>query len=169
MVRRTGAWLDYDGFGPFGDGTFDAEGKGMPEEQVVGEAVVVSVDGGVVTFDRALPAGDLAYLGEPAGLPGDGEDAAARAGAPGFGFARVMVGPDGERMAPHFLAVDVASDNRLLPQTEWTSEHRFDGDCEAPEVRAILLHRAYPLALARERGWALEESVMVDVRLEVVR
>jgi hypothetical protein len=162
-VIAVDGWRDYQGFGPFGDGSFDAEAKGLPAERLVGEATILSVDGdGAVTLDAPLPPGDRAYRVDPAGLPADGEAAGAAAGAPGFGFARVMVGADGARMVPHFLAVDVASDNRLLPQSEWTSEHTFAPGCEAPEVEAVLYHRAYPLELAAERGWTLSESRMTS-------
>lgn len=162
VVRRTGRWLDYEGHGPFGDGSFDAEAKGMAEEEVAGFATIVSVAGDRVTFDRALPTGDVAYRGSAAELPADGDEARAVAGAPGFAFARVLVGADGARMVPHFQAVDVASDNRLLPQQAWTSTHTFAAPCAEPEVRAVLVHRAWPLALANERGWPLTESVMAE-------
>lgn len=153
VVRRTGAFHDYVGHGPFGDGTFDAAAKGLPIEEVVGEAVVVSVDGDVPTFDRALPDGDVAYRGRGDHL----------AGAPGFAFARVLVGADGRRMVPHFAAVDVASDNRLLPQQSYTTTHRFAATCEDPVVHAVLVHRAYPPGLVDERGWTATSSVMVEV------
>src|SRR5690606_447275 len=86
------------------------------------------------------------------------------AGAAGTGFARVLVGADGDRMVPHFLAVDVASDNRLLPGGAAETTHRFAAPCADPEVRATLIHRAVPLALARERGWATDDAVMVEVK-----
>jgi hypothetical protein len=162
VVRRTGEWLDYAGYGPFGDGSFDAQAKGMPVEEVVGEATIVAVDDGAVQFDVSLPDGDVAYLGWPAALPEDGDEARPVAGAPGFAFARVLVGADGTRMVPHHLAVDVASDNRLLPQASWTSQHQFAADCTEPEVRAVLVHRAWPVSLATERGWPLTESVMAE-------
>jgi hypothetical protein len=63
-------------------------------------------------------------------------------------------------MVPHFAAVDVASDNRLAPDGEWTSEHRFATPCAEPEVSAVLTWRRYPLPLARERGWELTEGLM---------
>ncbi|MFZ5479960.1 MAG: hypothetical protein ACOZNI_24560 [Myxococcota bacterium] len=160
-VRRTGEWVDYEGFGAFGDGTFSAEEKGLPVEEVVGSANVVAVAGDTVTLDAELPAADVYYRGEPA-QPTDGADAAMVAGAPGFAFARVLVDAAGERMVPHFLAVDVASDNRLLPQAAWTTEHVFAASCDAPEVHATLVHRAWPPGLARARGWALTESVMAE-------
>ncbi len=76
-----------------------------------------------------------------------------------------MVGADGKRSVPHFQAVDVASENRLPYQGSSTSTHEFASTCEAPEVSARLVYRAYPLALARERGWALAEVVMVESKL----
>ena len=153
VVAVTGTWVDYEGYGPFGDGTFTAAEKGLAAEAYVGEAAVTAVDDEVVTLSTPLPAGDRAYLAR-----GD-----ALAGEPGFAFARVLVGADGERMVPHFDAVDVASDNRLLPQASWTSTHTFAAaTCAAPTVRATLLHRNYPWRLAAERGWALVDLVMAE-------
>lgn len=146
MIRRTGAWLDYTGFGPFGDGTFDAVQKGMPAEEWLGDFAV----------GETLPAGNLAY--RIAG--GD------YAGAPGFGFARVTVGADGERGVPGFRAVDVASDNRLLPRGAWTSTVRFDGsDCPDARVEATLLHRNYATPEAARRGWTITDQVMASVEV----
>lgn len=162
VVRRSGEWRDYEGYGPFGDGRFEAEDKGLPVEEVVGQATIISMDGERASFDRALPDGELAYRGEGAGLPEDGDPVTARAGAPGVAFERVTVGPDGARGVPSFLAVDIASDNRLLPQQSWTSEHRFAPDCPEPEVIGRLLYRAYPLGLARERGWEAAEVLMTE-------
>lgn len=153
VVRRTGAWHDYEGFGAFGDGRFDAAGKGLPAEEIAGQATVVAVSGDVVTLDRALPAGDVAYLTR------DGYDA----GAPGFAFARVLADGSGRTMVPHYAAVDVVADNRLMPQQEWTSTHRFRTTCADPQVTARLIHRPFPTALVEERGWDRAEQVMVQV------
>ena len=162
VVERTGAWHDYSGFGPFGD-RFTAAEKGMPVEHVVGSATVTATKGDVASFDTPLPSGDIAYR-VSAGWPEHEAASLPAAGAPGFAFARVLADADGNRMVPHFRAVDVVSDNRLLPQSDWTSTHRFTSPCKAPEVEAVLVHRAFPLDLAAERGWELTESVMVEVR-----
>jgi hypothetical protein len=106
-----------------------------------------------VTFDTPLPDGDLAYRVGPE----------ARAGEPGFGFARVLTGKDGQEMVPHFMAVDVKSDNRLLPQKSYLSSHTFASSCETPVVEARLYHRAYPFDLAKQRGWPLKETLMTEV------
>lgn len=150
-VARRAGWHDYTGFGPFGD-RFTAEEKGLPILEWAGEATITAVDGDVVTLDRPLPEGDVAWR----------VSADTWAGAPGFGFARVLVGPDGARMVPHFLAVDVASDNRLLPGAAWTSTHRFAATCDTPTVHATLVHRNYPYSLAKERGWAVTDQVMAE-------
>lgn len=157
VTKFTGQYHDYSGFGPFGDGTFDATAKGLPVEEVVGTATVVSVDDDTVTFDNELPAGDVAYLVEAA--PED-DSWANLAGTPGFGFARVLTGPDGRRMVPHFLAVDVASDNRLLPGKPWTTTHRFQTTCETPTVTARLRYRRYPPGLAGEKGWEMGDDLL---------
>jgi hypothetical protein len=162
VVRRTGESWDYVGYGPFGDGTFDAAAKGMPVEEAVGHATIASMAGDVATFDRALPSGDVAYRVRGTALPGEGDMVTTRAGAPGFAFARVLVGADGERMVPHFLAVDVASDNRLLPNSAWTASHRFAATCSDPTVSAVVVQRAYPPGLATERAWTQTELLLAS-------
>jgi FtsP/CotA-like multicopper oxidase with cupredoxin domain len=153
-VRRDGTFHDYEGFGAFGD-RFSAEDKGMPAEFFAGEVLIESVsEDGEVTLDAELPDADVVYLVRTqVGLPD-------LAGAPGYGFARVMVGVDGAVMVPHFRAVDVMSDNRLLPQKEWTSTHRFAGGCEAPVVTAELWYRRLPGDWVRERGWDVADVKM---------
>jgi hypothetical protein len=163
VVRRTGTWVDYEGFGPFGDGTFDAEAKGLPEEQYVGQATVLAVDGaGGVTLDVPLETqlGDRIHRSRSAGLPEDGDSPGAWAGAPGFSWARVLTDDQGRRMVPHHRAVDVVSDNRLMAQSSWTSTHQFASTCEDPQVDAVLVYRRYPLDLAEERGWELTDRVI---------
>ena len=155
VVALGKGWHDYEGFGPFGDGTFDDAAKGMPKETVVGEVEIVAVAAnGTVALDEALPAGDVAYLVSA-------DDAA---GAPGFGFARVLAGPAGERMVPHYRAVDVVSDNRLLPGKAWLSSHRFAAaGCDAPAAKAVLTWRQHAPAEARQRGWDNPPVVMREV------
>jgi len=162
VISRPGGHYDYPGFGPFGDGTFDPLAKGMPVEHVVGESVVTAVVGDVVTLDQPLPAGDIAYRAPGGPWPVDGAVASGWAGSPGFAFARVVTDRNGRRMVPHHAAVDVASDNRILPQQTWTSTHQFTSPCPDPEVSAVLLHRAWPLEMARVKGWSLTDSVMAE-------
>ena len=165
VVRHTGDWHDPPGTGPFGDGTFSPSEKGMPVEEVVDEVTITSVaSDGTITTDATIPAGDVAYRVDAAtSLPSEGDPAGTWAGAPGFAFARVMADADGQRNVPHFKAIDVVSDNRLPPQASWTSEHRFDASCAEPTVQAQLVYRAYPVTLARERGWTAIEQVMAEV------
>ena len=134
----------------------------MPVEQVVGEATVKSVNGDQVTFDHPLPAGSFAFLGDGGAIGGDGAPSAAVAGAPGFAFARVLASQGGGRGVPHHRAVDIASDNRILPGGSWTSTHRFSASCPDPRVHVVLVHRAYPIELARERRWVVTDSVMAE-------
>ena len=166
VVRRTSAFIDYAGPGRFGDGSFTPEQRGMPVEEAVGGATITAVDGDAVTFDAPLPAGDMAYRITHAALPVTGDVVASRAGLPGFGFARVMVGAAGDRMVPHFAAVDVASDNRLPPQASFTSQHTFANSCADPIVEAVLLYRSYPLELAQQRGWEMTERVMTTAEVQ---
>jgi hypothetical protein len=133
----------------------------MPVEQWVGETTVVDVsDSGTLSLSNPLPAGDFVYRIRPP-LAGEAIQAA---GQPGFGFARVMVGPDGERMVPHFLAVDIASDNRLLPFDQWTSAHQFTVNCEDPVVRAVLRYRPIASNVARAKRAQWRESIMLEVQ-----
>lgn len=162
VVERPGTWHDDDGFGPFGDGTFTAAQKGLPVENVVGEATITAMTDDVATFDAPLPQGDVAWLGEPADTTAS-SPMDALAGSAGHAFARVLVGPAGARNVPHFLAVDVASDNRLMPTASWTGSWTFDAPCAAPVTTARLLYRQWPLELARERGWDPVDVVVQEV------
>jgi hypothetical protein len=162
VIRRTGEWHAYEGVSPFVTGGLAPNERGMPVEVVVAERVITAIDAGRVTFDSPLPDGDVAYLGDAAADLRGTSTAPALAGAPGFAFARVTVGADGQRMAMGHRAVDIASDNRLMPQASWTSEHRFASSCEDPVVQAQLAHRAYPFGLARERYWNLQDSLMTE-------
>ena len=155
-IREPDSWYDYTGFGPFGDGRFTPQERGMRRIARAWEHEILEIDDdGNATLSGATDEADAAYrITSPAEL----------AGQPGFGFARVLTGADGARMVPHFAAVDVVSDNRLLPQQNWTSEHRFEAPCAEPTVVARLIHRPYPLWLAAERGWDVDDQVMVEVR-----
>ncbi|NCG21226.1 MAG: hypothetical protein GWP91_19630, partial [Rhodobacterales bacterium] len=65
---------------------------------------------------------------------------------------------------PHHAAVDVVSDNRLMPGMSWTSEHRFDAStCPTPTHSAALIHRAFPYDQADEKHWLLRDTLMVEV------
>lgn len=162
VVSRTSEWHDYEGVSPFRSGSFSPESRGMPIEILVGEREIIAIEDGIARFDAPLPEGDIAYLGDP--TLSTLTRAPAVAGAPGFGFARVAVSASGERMPMSHRAVDIASDNRLMPQESWTSEHRFATSCAEPEVIATLTHRAYPFHLARQRHWELVDSPMTEVR-----
>jgi hypothetical protein len=156
-VRPSGAFIDYSGFESFGDGTFTAEQKGLPERLPVGEASVASMtaDELVLGETLALQPGDVLYLGEVLVLPDEGASSRMLAGAPGADFARVLADAAGNTMVPHYRASDVVRDNRVLPYGSATSEHRFTAPatCTQLEAEARLIYRAYPPALARERGW----------------
>jgi hypothetical protein len=153
VVKRPGAHHDYMGFGPFGDGTFSAAEKGLPVETVSGQATITAVDGDAVTLDAPLPVGDGAYRAS----------ADAWAGHPGFAFARVLVDPSGARMVPHFRAVDVASDNRILAGGSWTTTHTFADPCAEPTVEARLVGRAIPLRQSQIHGWALRDTTITTL------
>lgn len=152
-VHRSG-WRAYVGPGRFGDGSLQGAAGGLPSDTWADEAVVVAVDGDEVTLDHALEAGDVAYRVR----------GSAWAGAPGFGFARVLADSEGGRQVAHHRAVDVVSDNRLLPLQSVTTKHSFEGGCDDPDVVARLVHRNLPLGEARLRRWTIVDRTMVEVR-----
>ncbi|MSQ02057.1 MAG: hypothetical protein EXR71_09225 [Myxococcales bacterium] len=161
-LLATVGWVEYQGFGAFGDGRFSAAEKGLPDYAFVGDAEVLAVDAeGRVTLDHPewVASADTAFWVRAAGV----SEVGAVGGLPGFGFARVLVGDDGERMVPHHLAVDVESDNRLLPTDSFTTEHRFEVACASPTVTATLRYRAVPWGQAQRYGWVVEDRVMATV------
>ncbi len=162
-VRPTGAWVDYQGFGPFRDPSWTAEDKGLPEVLPLGEVAVTDLGPGTLVPADVLPLtdGDVLHLGEAAGMPSEGDPSLALAGSPGWDWGRVLADADGATQVPHHRAVDVVRDNRLLPYETATTQHRFalpDG-CAQVTASARLVYRRYPLGLARERGWELLDHV----------
>ena len=156
VVSRSGDWHEYDGYGPFAAGRFTPDEKGLPVEHVVGHAVITAVNRDRVSFDRPLPLGDVAYRISVDALE------RVQAGQAGFAFARVLADAAGNHMVPHHRAIDVVSDNRLMPQQKWTSQHSFESNCDTPTVRARLLYRAFPLELAKERRWNRPDALMTE-------
>ena len=160
VVKQVAAtWYPYDGYGYFGaepptdrwpGRPLRDDEKGLPLTLAVGSARVTAVgEGGALTLDAPLPGGpdDLVLLTRP------GEAHEGYAGQSGFTFARVMLDAEGRPLSPHFVARDVARDNRLKPGQAWRSAHIFSSSCDAPLAAARLIYRPYPLWLARERGW----------------
>lgn len=163
VVQRPDHYLDYQGWGPFGDGTFSPEQRGLRVERVVGEVAILEVIDGVASFDGPLPEGDRAYLVDDEGWIEDGVEARAAAGGPGFAFARVTVDAHGNRHVAAHRAVDIASDNRLMPGGASTTTHHFAlDDCVDPQIGAALTWRAYPVELARQKRWSNPERVLVQ-------
>ena len=169
VLRDTGNFIDYSGFESFASGGFSAEQKGLPERLPVGEVAVVAISTDQIEIASALPwqDGDLLLLGEALIAPSEGGAALMLAGAPGADFARVLSDSSGELMVPHYRANDVIRDNRLLPYHSASSEHRFSlpVGCTNPEAEAWLLYRRYPPALARQRGWASQDAVLLSTQV----
>lgn len=164
-VRPTGVYDDYEGIGFFADPSLTPQEKGLEVRAPVGEAEVVSVAQGKLTLSGglAVQSGDIVFLGDAGGASIlDGQASAALAGAPGYAFARVLVDPAGARGVPHFRATDMVSDNRIAPQAEATTEHRFaaPAGCMSATVTATVLYRPVPVRLARERGWDARDYVI---------
>ena len=142
-------------------GNWSAEQKGLIQETLVAERTIVGFDANGVILDGPLPNGDRIYLVSSAEIF-DGMDSIGWAGHAGFAFARVLVDSEGRTMVPHFQATDIQSDNRLLPQDSWATEHRFVSTCSEPNVQATLLYRDQPLWLSEEKGWDAKDRIMVQ-------
>ena len=69
----------------------------------------------------------------------------------------------GTRRVPHFVATDIVRDNRLMPQTGWTSTHVFASTCAEPVVDARLLYFPYEHNTAAQRRWAMPARVIAEV------
>ena len=155
VTAEIGGFVDYSGYGPFGDGTFSPDQKGLVATDFAGAATILEVAAdGTVTLDSPLPTGDHAYLLR---------DAATLAGTPGWAFARVTADSDGALFVPHAFATDIVSDNRLAPQQSWTSTHRFALCASGAVVSASLVHRNYAWSEATLRGWTLDDQLMDSV------
>jgi hypothetical protein len=168
-VRPTGVYDDYDGIGYFSDPALTPQEKGLEVRAPVGQASVLSIGQGKLTLDAALPlqAGDIVFLGDAGpSIAIDGQASPALAGAPGYTFARVLVDPSGARGVPHFRAIDIVSDNRIAPQAEATTEHRFTvpPGCSSATLTAEVLYRPVPVHLARERGWDARDYVIATAK-----
>ncbi|MEC8380666.1 MAG: hypothetical protein VXZ96_10120 [Myxococcota bacterium] len=157
-------YIEYAGFGPFGDGQFTVEQKGLPKLELVGEVEIIDINNGAVITDTEIPNGSHIYLveSEP-DWTRTGDPTGDLVGLSGFGFARVTQGVDGARFVPHFEAIDIVSDNRLMAQQAFTTTHEFSISCDSPSLSAQLLYRYAPPHLADERGWIETERVMVEV------
>ena len=155
VVNQTEEFYDYQGVEPFNQ-NWTAEQRGLVVEQLVGEVEVTVVENAVIETDPPIPEGDKAYL--------ISDPAKELAGGSGFAFARIMIDSEGNRQAPHYRAVDIVSDNRLMPYQPWTSSHQFAVDCEDPVVHAQLIWRRYPLWLEREKHWENNDQVIAEVR-----
>lgn len=125
-------------------------------EESVGVRTVTAVsEAGRITTDAELPQGDIAYL-----LRGQ----QTLAGQAGAAFARVTQGAQGSIGVPHFQATDLISDNRLMPQQEWISNHLFRATCDEPVAFARLIHRNFFWATATQKNWPVIDRVMTEVR-----
>ncbi|MBL8742275.1 MAG: carboxypeptidase regulatory-like domain-containing protein [Myxococcales bacterium] len=169
FVRPSGSYWDYDGVGLFEGSTLTPFEKGMPILEPVAQATVVSVGAGSLIVDTAVTVlpGDLVFLGDalPADLAvADGEQARSLSGAPGVVFSRVMLDPLGVRNAPHYRAIDIASDSRIRPGESATTTHSFaiPAGCLQADVHATVLYRPLPLRLAAERAWDARDYVATE-------
>ncbi len=164
-TRPTGIYDDYSGIGFFADPALSPSQKGLEIKSPVGEALVVAVNGAVLTLSQPLPlkAGDRLYLGEPVTVPpADGVPSPAVAGSAGYSFARTLTDPLGMRGVPHYRATDIVSDNRIGPGAQATTTHGFaiPSGCAMATITAALIYRPIPVALARPRGWDARDYVV---------
>jgi hypothetical protein len=167
VVRPTGTYDDYAGIGFFSNPSLTPKEKGLERLAPVGEAPVVSVNGGAIEVGAAIPAnaGDLVYLGDA--LPNslaDGNASLALAGSAGYTFAKSLVDASGARNVPHYRAIDMVSDNRIAPGAHAMTTHSFQlpAGCASATVSFTVIYRPIPVALARLRGWAAKDYVIAE-------
>ena len=154
-VQRGNA-RDYNGIPPFETGgRFSPNEKGIYDDQWAGESTLIADDNGQKLWSPALPNATHYFIVEPT-------PSHLLAGKPGSGFARVMLGTNGERYVPHYKAIDVASDNRLAPGQAVTTTHLFEADCEAPRFSAKLFYRNSPAQWMQSYGWTYDETLMTE-------
>jgi hypothetical protein len=185
-ARPTATFWDYDGIGLFAGATLSPADKGYEILEPLGESEIVTVNGASLTLFRDLDLlpGDVVYVVDPpepdpeprgeGGGPDDrehhGVDLAsstpsiALAGVPGVMIARVLRGADGRLGVAQHRATDLQFDTRIRPQEGLTSTHGFatPSFCFEATVRARLVYRPHPWALARERGWFGRDYVIAE-------
>lgn len=139
---------------------------GFPKLEWVGASMIQAVSPeGDLSFDRPLPSGDVAFLGDAFELRSPRPQRLA--GLPGFAFARVTVDKAGKMNVPSFRAVDIRNDNRILPMGQWTSHHQFSLSCIAPKVQATLLYRSFPPDWVEQRDWDRPDVIVQRAQLEL--
>ena len=162
VIRREEGFRNYDGPGRFGLDGFTATEKGLPLESYVGSSRIVGLSEAGVILNQELPDGDIAYLLPNDPWPEEDSLIGRYAGRPGMAFARVLTNEAGVEMVPHFLASDIAIDNRLKPQQSWTSTHDFSTTCATPIAHARLIYRSYPPQQNTVKQWNGKQRIMVE-------
>lgn len=163
--RLSDSWVDYKGPGPFGDGRFNPEEKGMRRMEYVGASTVVAqMQDGTVRLDRPLPTGHLAVLAES--IPDEKGPPRMLSGAPGYAFGRVFVDSKGTLNVPSFRAVDIRSDNRIPAQGSVQTRHVFPATCDTDlRLKATLLYRSFPPSWVRHWRWERDDRIMMEKTL----
>lgn len=167
VVRPSGIFDDYSGVGFFADPTLSAAQKGLQIHTPVAVAAVTAVSAGKLQLAAplALLPNDVVYLGDPQPeVPKDGSTSMRLAGAAGYTFARVLSDSAGNRGVPHYRAVDMVSDNRIPPGKHAVTKHVFEAlsGCSGATVKAWVLYRPHPTALAALRGWSAKDYVIAS-------
>ena len=154
FARPTGSWEDYDGpgIGWFSEPERSPEEKGLPHFDWLGEVAIASVGPEGIVLAGPPPAvmdGDHVYI----------VDSRMWAGAPGWLYAKILVGADGQRAVHHYEAVDIASDNRIAAGAKGTSVHRYPkpADGTVLTVAARVVYRRQAAGVASGYGWPLED------------
>jgi hypothetical protein len=161
IVKKTENPYDYEGFEPFNSQFLEVEKRGWFSIDVVGRHKITDVVDGKVTLDPPLPSdisGNIYVI--------DRQNSSFL-GEAGVAFARVFVDQQNRPQVPGFLAVDIQRDNRILPKKSWTSNHHFITDCEDPVLTLTLWHRNVPQWLAMQRGWTIEDQIMVQQQVSL--
>ncbi|MFP6684071.1 MAG: hypothetical protein VB934_05130, partial [Polyangiaceae bacterium] len=172
VVRPSGIYDDYTGVGYFADPNLTPAQKALEIADPVSEATVLGAGGGQIQLSDSLAvlAGDVIFLGDATGTQTDGQSSRSFAGAPGYSFSKVLLDASGVRGVPHYLATDIASDNRIPPGDKALTTHRFavPNGCTSATVRAVVLYRPIPTAMAAVRGWDAKDYVIAEAEAILV-
>ena len=155
-VQKTEQAYDYEGFEPFNSSYLSIEERGWFAIQVQSRHRIVDVIDDEMVLEPPLPLNleGVVYLVD--------SNRGSYVGEAGVAFARVFVDAQNRPQVPRFLATDIQRDNRILPTKSWNSKHVFLTDCINPRVTTTLWHRNVPQWLSLQRGWEMEDQIMVQ-------
>ncbi len=156
VLRQTESFDDYAGIGRFAESTLTVAEKGLPRWQLVDEAQIENIETSAMTLTTAINAefGDRIAIIQAVDLQDD-TTSSTLTGQAGQSFAKILIDDTGRRQVPHYRAIDIVRDNRILPGSNVVLEHSFDlpEGCTSGSVTATMVYRPVPISVAEMYGW----------------